>query len=132
MTTVTISGLTKRFGTATAVDDLSIEIGEGELVSLLGPSGCGKTTTLRSIAGFVEPDAGQILFDGVDITSLPPERRNIGMVFQNYALFPHMTVRQNLRFGLEMRRVAGNEMAKRIDAVLDIVQLAGLEDRYPR
>jgi putative spermidine/putrescine transport system ATP-binding protein len=132
MTTVTISGLTKRFGTATAVDDLSIEIGEGELVSLLGPSGCGKTTTLRSIAGFVEPDAGQILFDGVDITSLAPERRNIGMVFQNYALFPHMTVRQNLRFGLEMRRVARNEMAERIDAVLDIVQLAGLEDRYPR
>jgi putative spermidine/putrescine transport system ATP-binding protein len=132
MTTVTISRLTKRFGTATAVDDLSIEIGQGELVSLLGPSGCGKTTTLRSIAGFVEPDAGQILFDGVDITSLPPERRNIGMVFQNYALFPHMTVRQNLRFGLEMRRVARNEMAERIDAVLDIVQLAGLEDRYPR
>jgi putative spermidine/putrescine transport system ATP-binding protein len=132
MTTVTISGLTKRFGTAIAVDDLSIEIGEGELVSLLGPSGCGKTTTLRSIAGFVEPDAGQILFDGVDITSLPPERRNIGMVFQNYALFPHMTVQQNLRFGLEMRRVARNEMAERIDAVLDIVQLAGLEDRYPR
>jgi putative spermidine/putrescine transport system ATP-binding protein len=132
MTKVTISGLTKRFGTAIAVDDLSIEIGEGELVSLLGPSGCGKTTTLRSIAGFVEPDAGQILFDGVDITSLPPERRNIGMVFQNYALFPHMTVRQNLNFGLEMRRVARNEMAERIDAVLDIVQLAGLEDRYPR
>ena len=132
MTKVTISRLTKRFGTAIAVDDLSIEIGEGELVSLLGPSGCGKTTTLRSIAGFVEPDVGQILFDGVDITSLPPERRNIGMVFQNYALFPHMTVRQNLSFGLEMRRVARNEMAERIDAVLDIVQLAGLEDRYPR
>ena len=132
MTKVTISGLTKRFGTAIAVDDLSIEIGEGELVSLLGPSGCGKTTTLRSIAGFDEPDVGQILFDGVDITSLPPERRNIGMVFQNYALFPHMTVRQNLSFGLEMRRVARNEMAERIDAVLDIVQLAGLEDRYPR
>jgi len=83
MTTVTISGLTKRFGAATAVDDLSIEIGEGELVSLLGPSGCGKTTTLRSIAGFIEPDSGQILFDGTDITALPPERRNIGMVFQN-------------------------------------------------
>ena len=132
MTTVTISGLTKRFGAATAVDDLSIEIGEGELVSLLGPSGCGKTTTLRSIAGFVEPDAGQILFDGTDMTALPPERRNIGMVFQNYALFPHMTVRGNLRFGLEMRRVSRKEMDERIDAVLDIVQLAGMEDRYPR
>jgi len=133
MTTVTISGLTKRYGgAAAAVDDLSIEIGEGELVSLLGPSGCGKTTTLRSIAGFVEPDAGQILFDGVDITALPPERRNIGMVFQNYALFPHMTVRENLRFGLEMRRVPRNEMTDRIDQVLDTVQLAGLEGRYPR
>src|SRR5262249_53101310 len=99
MTTVTIRGLTKRFGDAStpAVNDLSIEIGEGELVSLLGPSGCGKTTTLRSIAGFVEPDSGRILFDGLDITALPPERRNIGMVFQNYALFPHMTVRDNLR-----------------------------------
>jgi len=133
MTTVTISGLTKRYGgAAAAVDDLSIEIGEGELVSLLGPSGCGKTTTLRSIAGFVEPDAGRILFDGVDITALPPERRNIGMVFQNYALFPHMTVRENLRFGLEMRRVPRNEMTDRIDQVLDTVQLAGLEGRYPR
>ena len=106
MTKVTINGLTKRFGATTAVDDLSIEIGEGELVSLLGPSGCGKTTTLRSIAGFVEPDSGRILFDGLDVTAFPPERRNIGMVFQNYALFPHMTVRENLRFGLEMRRVA--------------------------
>jgi len=134
MTTVTISGLTKRYGDAAApaVDDLSIEIGEGELVSLLGPSGCGKTTTLRSIAGFVEPDAGQILFDGVDITALPPERRNIGMVFQNYALFPHMTVRENLRFGLEMRRVPRNEMTNRIDQVLDTVQLTGLDGRYPR
>jgi putative spermidine/putrescine transport system ATP-binding protein len=132
MTALTISGLTKRFGELTAVDDVSLDIAEGELVSLLGPSGCGKTTTLRSIAGFVQPDAGTILFDGVDITSLAPERRNIGMVFQNYALFPHMTVRENLRFGLEMRRIGKQEMAERIGKVLDIVQLAGLEDRYPR
>src|SRR5271167_4486935 len=132
MTTLTISGLTKRFGEVTAVDDLSLEIAEGELVSLLGPSGCGKTTTLRSIAGFVQPDAGAILFDGIDITSFAPERRNIGMVFQNYALFPHMTVRENLLFGLEMRRIGRKEMAERIGKVLDIVQLAGLEDRYPR
>src|SRR5215468_10066670 len=124
MTTVTISGLTKRYGgAAVAVDDLSIEIGEGELVSLLGPSGCGKTTTLRSIAGFVEPDTGAILFDGVDVTTLAPERRDIGMVFQNYALFPHMTVRENLRFGLEMRRIGKQEMAERIANVLEIVQL---------
>src|SRR5271169_4044363 len=132
MTTLTISGLTKRFGALTAVDDVNLDIAEGELVSLLGPSGCGKTTTLRAIAGFVEPDAGTILFDGVDVTALAPERRNIGMVFQNYALFPHMTVRQNLRFGLEMRRIGRKEMAERIGKVLDIVQLAGLEERYPR
>ena len=132
MTRLTVRGLTKRFGDVTAVDDLRLEIADGELVSLLGPSGCGKTTTLRSIAGFVEPDAGAILFDGVDITALAPERRDIGMVFQNYALFPHMTVRDNLRFGLEMRRVGRKEMADRIAEVLDTVQLTGLEDRYPR
>jgi len=132
MTRLTIDGLTKRFGEVTAVDDLSLEIAEGELVSLLGPSGCGKTTTLRSIAGFVQPDAGAILFDGADITALAPERRNIGMVFQNYALFPHMTVRENLRFGLEMRRIGRQEITNRIDNVLDIIQLTGLEDRYPR
>jgi putative spermidine/putrescine transport system ATP-binding protein len=132
MTTLTISGLTKRFGELIAVDDLSLEIAEGELVSLLGPSGCGKTTTLRCIAGFVQPDTGAILFDGIDTTSFAPERRNIGMVFQNYALFPHMTVRENLRFGLEMRRIGRKEMSERTGKVLDIVQLAGLEDRYPR
>ncbi len=132
MTRLTISGLTKNFGDVAAVDNLNLEIADGELISLLGPSGCGKTTTLRSIAGFVEPDAGRILFDGVDITGLAPERRNIGMVFQNYALFPHMTVDQNLRFGLEMRRVREREMASRIAEVLEIVQLTGLEGRYPR
>jgi putative spermidine/putrescine transport system ATP-binding protein len=132
MTTLTVSNLTKRFGELIAVDDVSLDIAEGELVSLLGPSGCGKTTTLRAIAGFVEPDAGAILFDGVDVTALAPERRDIGMVFQNYALFPHMTVRENLRFGLEMRRVDKAEMADRIGKVLEIVQLTGLEDRYPR
>jgi putative spermidine/putrescine transport system ATP-binding protein len=132
MTTLTISNLTKRFGELVAVDDVSLEIAEGELVSLLGPSGCGKTTTLRAIAGFVEPDAGAILFDGVDVTALAPERRDIGMVFQNYALFPHMTVRENLRFGLQMRRIGKAEMTARIDKVLETVQLTGLEDRYPR
>lgn len=132
MTTVTISGLTKRYQGSLAIDNLDLEIGEGELISLLGPSGCGKTTTLRSIAGFVQPDGGAILFDGQDITALAPERRDIGMVFQNYALFPHMTVKQNLRFGMEMRRVNEKEMAERIDNMLRTVQLTGLEDRYPR
>jgi putative spermidine/putrescine transport system ATP-binding protein len=132
MTAVKISGLTKRYDGATVIDNIDLDIADGELVSLLGPSGCGKTTTLRSIAGFVEPDAGTIFFDGEDITALPPEQRDIGMVFQSYALFPHMTVSQNLRFGLEMRRVDGKEMAKRIEKVLQTVQLTGLEDRYPR
>jgi putative spermidine/putrescine transport system ATP-binding protein len=132
MTTITIKGLTKRYEGGVAVDNLDLDIADGELVSLLGPSGCGKTTTLRAIAGFVEPDSGVILFDGEDITSLAPERRDIGMVFQSYALFPHMTVEQNLRFGLEMRSVTKSEMAARIDSVLQTVQLKGMEKRYPR
>jgi putative spermidine/putrescine transport system ATP-binding protein len=132
MTKLAISGLTKRFGDVVAVDAIDLEIDEGELVSLLGPSGCGKTTTLRCIAGFEEPDAGSIRFDGEDVVGLPPERRNIGMVFQNYALFPHMTVAQNLGFGLEMRKVPAGEARARIAQVLDTVQLGGLEDRYPR
>ncbi|MGN6771914.1 MAG: ABC transporter ATP-binding protein [Rhizobiaceae bacterium] len=132
MTTVTIRGLTKKYGEVFAINHVDLEIGEGELVSLLGPSGCGKTTTLRSIAGFVQPSAGSILFDGQDITTLAPERRDIGMVFQNYALFPHMTVRQNLRFGLEMRRIGEKEMSDRIDSVVQTVQLKGMENRYPR
>ena len=131
MTQVTVSGLTKRFGDVVAVDDFNLEIVEGELISLLGPSGCGKTTTLRCIAGFEQPNSGHILFDGSDIIELAPERRNIGMVFQNYALFPHMTVFKNLGFGLEMRKIGEGEMRDRIARVLDIVQLGGLEDRYP-
>jgi len=132
MTRLTISNLTKRFDDVVAVDRVDLEIADGELISLLGPSGCGKTTTLRCIAGFEEPSGGHILFDSLDIVGLPPENRNIGMVFQSYALFPHMTVFQNLAFGLEMRKVARAEMAERIKGVLEIVQLTGMEDRYPR
>lgn len=132
MTTITIRGLTKRYEGGLAVDNLDLEVADGELVSLLGPSGCGKTTTLRAIAGFVEPDSGVILFDGQDMTGLAPEQRDIGMVFQSYALFPHMTVEQNLRFGLEMRAVSKSEMALRVDSVLQTVQLRGMENRYPR
>jgi len=127
-----LEGLERRFGEHRAVAGIDLAVAAGEFVTLLGPSGCGKTTTLRAIAGFVEPDAGAILFDGVDVTALAPERRDIGMVFQNYALFPHMTVRENLRFGLEMRRIGKAEAADRIGNVLEIVQLTGLEDRYPR
>ena len=132
MTQLAIRGLSKRFGDVAAVDGFELEIGDHELISLLGPSGCGKTTTLRCIAGFEEPSAGHILFDDRDVVGLPPEKRNIGMVFQNYALFPHMTVRQNLAFGLEMRSIPKSEMAERIARVLETVQLGDLGERYPR
>ncbi len=132
MTRLTLAGLTKRFAGSAAVDGIDLTLAEGELVSLLGPSGCGKTTTLRCVAGFETPDAGSIAFDGADVVALPPERRDIGMVFQNYALFPHMTVAENLAFGLEVRRVPETERQARAARVLDMVQLQGLEARFPR
>jgi putative spermidine/putrescine transport system ATP-binding protein len=132
MTRLTVAGLTKRFAGAAAVDGIDIALADGELVSLLGPSGCGKTTTLRCVAGFETPDAGAIAFDGTDVVAAPPERRDIGMVFQNYALFPHMTVAENLAFGLEVRRVPEATRRERIARVLDMVQLQGLEARFPR
>ena len=132
MTALRIRDLEKRFDDVVAVDGISIDVEEGELVSFLGPSGCGKTTTLRCIAGFEFPDSGEIRFGGDDMVSVLPEHRNIGMVFQNYALFPHMTVRGNLAFGLEMRGVAKSEIGARTDQALEKVQLVGLEDRFPR
>ncbi|MGI9335241.1 MAG: ABC transporter ATP-binding protein, partial [Gammaproteobacteria bacterium] len=131
MTRLTIRGLSKQFDDVAAVRDLHLEIDDHELISLLGPSGCGKTTTLRCVAGFESPTTGQILFDDRDVVGLEPEQRNIGMVFQNYALFPHMTVRKNLAFGLEMRRVARAEIDERIQRVLETVQLSGYDERYP-
>jgi len=132
MTRLTLRGLRKGFQSMTAIHALELDTRPGEFISLLGPSGCGKTTTLRCVAGFEYPDQGEVLLDGEDITDLPPERRDIGMVFQNYALFPHLTVRRNLAFGLEMRNVPKAEMARRIDAVLAMVQLANMAERYPR
>jgi putative spermidine/putrescine transport system ATP-binding protein len=132
VTAVVISELTRSFGAARAVDRLSLSIGSGEFVSLLGPSGCGKTTTLKLIAGFEEAEHGSIAFDGRDVSALPPERRDIGMVFQSYALFPHMTVARNLAFGLEMRKLGRAEIADRVARVLEMVQLRGMEERYPR
>ncbi len=132
MTRVTIAGLSKRYGGLPAVDGVSIELADGEFLSLLGPSGCGKTTTLKMVAGFEVADAGSIAFDRRDVSHLPPERRDIGMVFQSYALFPHMTVAGNLAFGLEMRALPKAEIAARVARVLDMVQLAGMQDRYPR
>src|ERR1700691_2729928 len=126
MTEVSILSLVKRYGDHAAVDDLTLNVKQGEFVSLLGPSGCGKTTTLKCLAGFEEADAGRILFDGLDVSRLPPERRDIGMVFQNYALFPHMTVERNLAFGLEMRKASRPEIKRRVASALDLVQLSGL------
>jgi len=127
-----LQGLTKRFGDAAAVDDLSLAVEKGEFVSLLGPSGCGKTTTLQMIAGFVEPSAGAIRLGERDLTKVKPALRGLGIVFQSYALFPHMTAAQNIAFGLEMRGVAKAEQTKRVIDALTLVGLAAFSDRYPR
>jgi ABC-type Fe3+/spermidine/putrescine transport system ATPase subunit len=128
---VRLEGITKRFDRVVAVAGVSIVVRRGEFVCLLGPSGCGKTTTLRMIAGFVEPDEGTISIDGEDVTHRPPNRRDIGMVYQSYALFPHMSVFDNVAFGLRMRRVTGASAAERVRQALALVDLAGLEDRRP-
>ena len=127
-----ISGLSKRYGDFVALAPTDLEVAEGEFLTLLGPSGSGKTTLLSLIAGLAVPDGGQLLINGKDVTYGAPYERDIGMVFQNYALFPHMTVAGNLAFGLEMRAKAKAEIAERVRAVLDLVQLAGLGARYPR
>jgi putative spermidine/putrescine transport system ATP-binding protein len=132
MTALTIDRINKRYGQLHILKDISIPIGEGEFVSLLGPSGCGKTTTLRCIAGFERPDSGRILFGTRDVTAALPEKRDIGMVFQSYALFPHMTVAENLAFGLEARRIAPAERRRRIGEVLSMVRLEGYDQRFPR
>jgi ABC-type Fe3+/spermidine/putrescine transport system ATPase subunit len=121
----------KRFGTVTAVDRTSLDVGDGELFTLLGPSGCGKTTLLRLVAGFYAPDAGEIHFGDRRVDTLPPWARNIGMVFQNYALWPHMTVRGNVTYGLKLRRLSATDVSTRLEAGLRRVNLLGLEDRYP-
>ena len=128
---VELDRLTKRFGTAAAVLGLSLAVGRGEFFTLLGPSGCGKTTTLRIVAGLVEPDEGRVLFDGKDVTRWPPWDRNLGMVFQNYALWPHMTVFDNVAFGLVERRVPRDEVRRRVAEALEKVGLAGMEGRFP-
>jgi putative spermidine/putrescine transport system ATP-binding protein len=129
---LTLTRVSKAYGAAVVVRDFSLTVGQGELVALLGPSGCGKTTTLRMIAGFIIPSAGAIRIGDRDVTVEPPYRRSTGMVFQGYALFPHMTVGQNVAFGLEMRKVARPEIATRVAQALRMVRLTGLESRYPR
>ncbi len=123
--------LTKRYGAQAAVDSVSLQVERGECIALLGPSGCGKTTTLRCVAGFITPDEGHILLDGTAIERSPPHRRRIGMVFQNYALFPHMTAGGNVAFGLEMRDVSRAERDQRVTEALAMVGLGHLVDRYP-
>lgn len=127
-----LNNLVKRFGDVVAVDDLSLSVAQGEFVSLLGPSGCGKTTTLQMIAGFEEPSGGSIYIDGRDISPVRANQRGIGIVFQSYALFPHMTVAANVSFGLEMRKVARAERRARVEEALALVHLEGLGHRYPR
>ena len=128
---VALEGVVKDFGSQRAVDRVSLEIGAGEFFSLLGPSGCGKTTTLRMIAGFEDPDEGRIMLEGKDVTWTPPTKRNVNMVFQDYALFPHMTVTENVGFGLRLKRVPGSESRSRVSRMLATMQLDGLEDRRP-
>ncbi len=129
MSQIEIRHVRKSYGNVDAVKNSHLTIGKGEFFSLLGPSGCGKTTTLRMIAGFVAPTAGQILIGGKDVTGLAPERRNIGIVFQNYAIFPHMNVAQNIGYGLKLRRMPKTEIAEKVKAALTRVGLAGYEER---
>jgi putative spermidine/putrescine transport system ATP-binding protein len=132
MSFLTLDRLTKRYGDHLAVDRLSLSVERGEFVSLLGPSGCGKTTTLQMIAGFVEPSDGAIALDGRDLVAIRPNRRGLGVVFQSYALFPHMTAAENVAFGLEMQGVSRAERDKRVADALTLVGLRGFADRYPR
>src|SRR5438309_1830235 len=129
---ISLESVVKRYGGVGAVQGVSLAIGEGEFFSLLGPSGCGKTTTLRMIAGFVKPDDGRIVLKGRDVTSVPPNRRPVNMVFQHYALFPHMSVYDNIAFGLRVKRVPRAEHRPRIDEMLEVVELTGYERRHIR
>ncbi len=131
MSTLTLAHVTRRYGGFTAVDDVSLDVADGEFVTLLGPSGCGKTTTLRMVAGFIAPDGGEIRFGDRQMTDVPPHRRNTAMVFQSYALFPHMSVADNIAFGLRMRKLSAAERESRIAEALDMVSLCGLEKRRP-
>jgi putative spermidine/putrescine transport system ATP-binding protein len=132
MASLTIEKLTKRYAGSLAVDGLDLSVREGELVALLGPSGCGKTTTLRMVAGFLPPTSGRVLFDHEDVTALPAHKRSTGMVFQSYALFPHMTAAQNVGFGLEMRGLGSAERTTKVEEALKLVRLSHLAARLPR
>ena len=127
--TVDIMGVTHRYGGLVAVDNISLPVAAGEVIALLGPSGCGKTTLLRIVAGFVAQSEGTVAIDGRSIDDLPPNLRSVGIVFQSYALFPHMTVAENVAYGLRARRRPSSEVNAKVTHLLDVVQLAGLADR---
>lgn len=131
MTFLTLSNISKRFHKTTAVENFNLQVQRGEFVSFLGPSGCGKTTTLRMVAGFETPSTGQITLDGADLTYRPPNKRNVGMVFQSYALFPNMTVAQNIGFGLRVNHRPDAEIQERVKEMLAIIHLESFGDRYP-
>lgn len=131
MTQVQLRSISKRFGGFTAIENIDLDIRSGELVALLGPSGCGKTTTLRMIAGLENPTTGEIHFDDRDVSDLRVQDRNVGMVFQRYALFPHMTVEKNIAFGLTVRGTPRSEISDRLDEIIDVVQLGPFRQRFP-
>src|SRR5262245_37186770 len=131
MSHIRLENIAKSFGPARVLEGCAVEVAKGTVLSLLGPSGCGKTTLLRIIAGFVEPDSGRVTVGGRDITDLPANRRQVGFVFQNYALFPHLDVRRNVAYGLRVRRRPSAEVTERVRRAIELVSLAGFEDRYP-
>ena len=131
MTFLQINNVSKTFGTAEAVKDFNLDIEKGELVSFLGPSGCGKTTTLRMVAGFETPTSGKIVIDGEDLTNTPPNQRDVGMVFQSYALFPNMTVAGNIGFGLKVAKKPPEEIKPRVAELLELINMPEYGDRYP-
>jgi spermidine/putrescine transport system ATP-binding protein len=128
---ISLEGVRKRFGDVEAVREVTAEIPEGEFFTMLGPSGCGKTTTLRMIAGFEQPDEGRILLRGDDVTDVPPNQRNVNMVFQHYALFPHMSIYDNVAFGLKLKKLPKDETRERVGELLRVVELEGYEKRRP-
>ncbi|MNI05511.1 Spermidine/putrescine import ATP-binding protein PotA [compost metagenome] len=128
---LSIQKLTKRYKTGDGVTDISLDVKKGEMITLLGPSGCGKTTVLRSVGGFLDPDSGDIMIEGKSVLSAPPEKRPTSMVFQGYNLWPHMTVYENLAFGLKIRKIRKAERDKAISEVLELVRLPGSEKKYP-
>jgi spermidine/putrescine transport system ATP-binding protein len=131
MSKLELKGINKSFGSSLIVNNLDLEIQDGEFLTILGPSGCGKTTTLRMIAGFETPDNGEVLLNKQDITQLPPYKRNVNTVFQNYALFPHLNVAENIAFGLHQKKLSKAEMNKRVDEMLELVQMQAFKTRKP-